>query len=302
MKFLRTLLVLGRVSNLPTVWSNCLCGWLLGIGYTGREQVDWWVFLMLALGASGLYLGGMFLNDACDAWWDREHRPERPIPAGAIREKMVWRIGIGLMATGMFFLCLPGGATAVLALLLFNTILAYNFTHKHWGGAPILMGLCRLLLILVAAAYGHTNTGVDMAFLHSATAGAATWVALVMFAYVMGLTLLAQRESVPGETEHWPLGMLVLPVILALAKDWWPFTQNVMILSLILALWIVRSVRWTWWVKEEKKNVGRTVGSLLAGIVLVDLLAVAHAPPAMAAGFICLFAMSALAQRYVPAT
>ena len=36
-------------------------------------------------------------------------------------------------------------------------------------------------------------------------------------------------------------------------------------------------------VKEEKKNVGRTVGSLLAGIVLVDLLAVAHAPPAMAA-------------------
>ena len=111
MKFLRTLLVLGRVSNLATVWSNCLCGWLLGIGYTGREQVDWWVFLMLALGASGLYLGGMFLNDACDAWWDREHRPERPIPTGAIREKTVWHIGIGLMAAGMFFLCLPGGAT-----------------------------------------------------------------------------------------------------------------------------------------------------------------------------------------------
>jgi hypothetical protein len=29
---LRTLLVLGRVSNLPTVWSNCLAGWWLGGG------------------------------------------------------------------------------------------------------------------------------------------------------------------------------------------------------------------------------------------------------------------------------
>src|SRR5260221_167869 len=29
---LRTLLILGRVSNLPTVWSNCLAGWWLGGG------------------------------------------------------------------------------------------------------------------------------------------------------------------------------------------------------------------------------------------------------------------------------
>ena len=29
---LRTLLVLGRVSNLPTVWSNCFAGWLLAGG------------------------------------------------------------------------------------------------------------------------------------------------------------------------------------------------------------------------------------------------------------------------------
>ena len=27
---LRTLLILGRVSNLPTVWSNCLAGWIMG--------------------------------------------------------------------------------------------------------------------------------------------------------------------------------------------------------------------------------------------------------------------------------
>ena len=29
---LRSLLILGRVSNLPTVWSNCFAGWWLGGG------------------------------------------------------------------------------------------------------------------------------------------------------------------------------------------------------------------------------------------------------------------------------
>src|ERR1700751_5400796 len=73
---LRTLLVLGRVSNLPTVWSNCLTGWILG-GGTG-----WLRFLLSVWGASGLYVGGMYLNDFCDAAFDAQFRKERPIPSG----------------------------------------------------------------------------------------------------------------------------------------------------------------------------------------------------------------------------
>ena len=53
---LRTLLILGRVSNLPTVWSNCLAGWLLGGGGSVRRLV------LLCLASSCLYIGGMFLN------------------------------------------------------------------------------------------------------------------------------------------------------------------------------------------------------------------------------------------------
>lgn len=302
MKTLRTLLVLGRVSNLPTVWSNCLCGWLLGMGYTGTEAVDWEVFTLLVLGASGIYLGGMFLNDACDAWWDREHRPERPIPAGDISEKAVWGTGIGLMAGGMFFLCLPGGVTGVLALLLFNTVLVYNFLHKHIPWSPVLMALCRLFLILLAASYGHVNTGTDLAFHQSPVSGAAMWTALALFTYVMGLSILAKGESAPGGTPTWLLGPLLLPVGLALMHDWWPFKQDVVVLSLIAGLWVLRSLRWTFWVEEEQRNADRSVGGLLAGIVLVDLLAVAHVEPALAAGFIGLFVLSLLAQRLVPAT
>ena len=77
-KQLRSLLILGRVSNLPTVWSNCFAGWwLAGAG-------SWNGLALLCLGATCLYLGGMYLNDAFDAQFDQQHRPERPIPSGAI--------------------------------------------------------------------------------------------------------------------------------------------------------------------------------------------------------------------------
>ena len=71
---LRTLLILGRVSNLPTVWSNCLAGWWLGGGgNTGKLP-------FLFAGTTLLYIGGMYLNDAFDVEFDRQHRKERPIP------------------------------------------------------------------------------------------------------------------------------------------------------------------------------------------------------------------------------
>ncbi len=90
----RTLLVLGRVSNLPTVWTNVLAGWFLGGGsWTG--ELGW-----LLAGVSLLYAGGMTLNDACDARWDREFAPSRPIPSGKISLRAVWIIAVLQMAAG----------------------------------------------------------------------------------------------------------------------------------------------------------------------------------------------------------
>src|SRR5476649_102240 len=81
---LRTLLILGRVSNLPTVWSNLLAGWFLAGEGSSRE------FLFpLLLGSSFLYVGGMYLNDFCDADFDARYCPERPIPAGKISRRAV---------------------------------------------------------------------------------------------------------------------------------------------------------------------------------------------------------------------
>ena len=91
---LRALLALSRVSNLPTVWSNCLAGWWLGgHGNFGNCRCCF-------LGVSALYTGGMFLNDAFDADFDRQRRAERPIPSGAISLPAVWRWGLGWLGAG----------------------------------------------------------------------------------------------------------------------------------------------------------------------------------------------------------
>src|SRR5436190_19900248 len=122
----RALLVLGRVSNLPTIWSNCLAGWALagGVPLTGdfRQMIEAPVrFLALCAGASLLYAGGMYLNDAFDVEFDRQHRRERPIPSGATPLPAVWTLGCFGLIAGMACIDWQGqanGTTAVLGVLL----------------------------------------------------------------------------------------------------------------------------------------------------------------------------------------
>ena len=130
--FLRTLLILGRISNLPTVWSNCLAGWILGGSGSALR------FILLCAGASLLYIGGMYLNDAFDAQFDQQHRRERPIPSGAISERAVWQLGFAWLALGLLLLSSLGFATAFLALLLALTILLYDAIHKIFAFSPVL--------------------------------------------------------------------------------------------------------------------------------------------------------------------
>src|SRR5882672_1844198 len=131
--FLRALLILGRASNLPTVWSNCLAGWLLGGGGEPRRLA------LLCLGATLVYLGGMFLNDAFDAQFDQQHRPERPIPSGAIQAGTVWKWGFVFLGLGWLVLGWLGNATLVLATVLVLSILIYDAVHKIFAFSPVLM-------------------------------------------------------------------------------------------------------------------------------------------------------------------
>jgi hypothetical protein len=279
----RVLLILGRVSNLPTVWSNCLVGWLLGGGGSPAR------FVLLCVGASCLYLGGMFLNDAFDAEFDRQHRTERPIPSGAINLPKVWGWGLGWLVAGMLLLSLLGKIALVLGLLLGATILLYDAIHKAITLSPLLMALCRFLLYVTAAS--AAAAGVT---------GLAIWSGLALAVYVVGLSSIARKESIRGPMQSWPCWPLGAPIVLAWIVNAGEYKIRSLVFALVLIAWVAHCLRDTYW--GATISIGRTVSGLIAGICLVDLLAVAGGTPLTGVAFVSLFLAAMLGQRYIPAT
>lgn len=281
----RTLLVLGRVSNLPTVWSNCLAGWWLG----GGE--NHWRLPLLLLGMSVLYTGGMFLNDAFDQEFDRLRRPERPIPSGKISAGAVWTCGFGQVVIGVLLLLFCGKPAAICAVILAFTIVLYDFTHKFFMASPWLMGACRFWVYVIAAA-----TGVDGVNGFPIFGGAA------LAFYIVGLSYVARGESSRGRVSLWPLVLLAAPVILAFMMNAGAYRRPAMWISGVFGLWVGRYVSFIF--SGGGTNIGWVVSNLLAGIVLVDWLAVApQLPPwGSTAVFLMLFGLTKWFQKFVPAT
>src|SRR5579883_2976384 len=138
---------LGRISNLPTVWSNTLAGAVMAGGEPWRL-----VTLLTAAGASLLYVGGMYLNDAFDREIDARERPERPIPSGLVTANAVFASGFGLILLGLGLVLWAaaeadaGWKPLLAGLLLGGAILFYDWSHKGNPLGPFFMGLCRALV------------------------------------------------------------------------------------------------------------------------------------------------------------
>jgi len=271
------------VSNLPTVWSNCLAGWWLA---GGGSRLD---LLLVSISITFLYLGGMFLNDAFDAGFDRNHRATRPIPSGAITEREVWVWGLAWLLLGLTGLVWLGAVTAVLALLLAGCILFYNAIHKIMIIAPIVMGGCRVFVYLVAA-----STGLN------GVTGESIWKGLALGGYIVGLSCLARKESAPVRIQYWPCIFLAAPILIAWLIDDGADLRAAAFCSLGLGVWVVWTLLQTF--GREHPNVGRAVSRLLAGIALVDLLAVADLSHPAAAMFLLWFLLALGLQGFIPAT
>lgn len=290
---LRTLLVLGRVSNLPTVWSNCLAGWWLG-GGGNYPQLPF-----LFIGVTLLYVGGMYLNDAFDAEFDRQNRKDRPIPSGAIPARLVWKLGVLSLALGEVCLLILGPLAGGLGLALVFCIVIYDALHKLFTFSPIVMGLCRFLVYVIAASVGLNGV-----------TGWAVWCGVAMGAYVVGLSALARKETIRVTAPRWPVWLLAVPILLTLLINDRFFRGSALMRSAVLMLWILYCLRATFWKREIK--IGRTVSGLLAGIVIVDWLAAMNmdwlasmhtlTPPDLGLIFLFLFLAAMLSQRFAPAT
>ncbi len=280
---LGTALRLGRVSNLPTVWTNTLAGAVLaGAGAFGGE------FALLLVAFTLFYTGGMFLNDAFDAAIDARERPERPIPSGAVTRGEVFGWGFGQMAAGVVLLALVGVAPALAGLTLAVAITYYDWNHKTNPLSPVVMGLCRVL-IYVGAGLAITLALPD-----------ALWIgAALLLCYLIGLTYVAKQENLERVENLWPLAFLAAPVAwgawVSMAQPvtglfWLAFTG-----WMLVALWFLR--------RRRKGDIPRAVVSLIAGIALLDALLIAGSgSPALALVALAGFGVTLFFQRYIAGT
>lgn len=144
---------LGRVSNLPTVWTNVLAACAL----SGASPSPVTTALLCAA-LSLAYVGGMYLNDAFDRDFDARFRPERPIPSGQVQASTVTTAGAAMLLASIVLVVNVAGASehgamsaTIAAALLSATIVFYNLHHKQNPLSPLLMGLCRVLVYVTAA-------------------------------------------------------------------------------------------------------------------------------------------------------
>ena len=283
---LRTLLILGRTSNLPTAWTNVLAGWFLAGGGWSLGLVG------VLVGISLLYVAGMTLNDAFDAKWDRKHAPERPIPSGAISHRAVWIMGGVQLVAGSGILVASSPVSWPWIAGLVGAILLYDAIHKRTALAVLAMGACRGLVYLVA---GSAVDGGQLGW----------WAAVGTSVYVVGITVIARSERTFDQPST--LGNRLAPLWLAaplvtgfLAAPPDPMTQLVALAWFIpLVAWCCRSLINL----EVTGAIGPMVGQLIAGIVLIDaalLGAAGHVVPALVA--LALLPVTILLQRRIPAT
>lgn len=266
MSQMKTWMTVGRVSNLPTVWTNTLAAALLASSARALAPPSSLVWILLLAMLSLLYLAGMLLNDLLDADWDQQHHNPRPITLGLVSRRQV------RLATWLALLLAAAAALGLSRLieqphwllasvtLLVGCILGYNLLHKKYAHSVWLMGACRSALYLTAAASLAMPTQP-------------IWLcALLLGVYISGLTYLARQEHLNQLLSRLPLVLMLSPLALAAYADtlwFWP----------VLLLWL-GWLGWHYWLHladPRRRQVRAFIGAGLAALPLFDALVLAVA-------------------------
>ncbi|GMQ76029.1 MAG: UbiA family prenyltransferase [Gammaproteobacteria bacterium] len=260
-------LSLGRVSNLPTVWTNMLTGVVLA-GGTLDDTRAWLLLAALTL----FYVAGMYLNDAFDADIDAVERPQRPIPAGRVSGRTVFAAGCTMLAVAIALMAAAGSVGArfddtgpwpgLAGLALAGVIVFYDRHHKNNPLSPVLMGISRMLVYIGAAVVFVVPLPRPL-----------TIAAVVLLCYLIGLTYVAKQENLGRVRNMWPLAFLAVPGLYGLmlivdapwaAPFWIAFSGWVLVALFYLG-------------RRNPGDIPRAVVSLIAGIALLDALLIAAA-------------------------
>ena len=287
---LKTLFELGRISNLPTVWSNVLAGVVIAGGTIGLQSTS-----ILIASLSLFYIGGMFLNDAFDTKFDIIERPERPIPSKKITQKMVFVIGFILLILGIFLLYIEAFTTNVfnlnlilfLGMLLSAFIIIYNKYHKNNPYSPLIMGFCRISIYFIVSAFflSYFNIHIFVA-------------SFFLLSYLIGLTYLAKQENIGYLKNQWPLLFLIAPIIYGytLIENYFSYIAlGFFVLNIFVALYFTFN--------KKIRNIKKSVTLLISGICIYDAVLIAHHGEVnLAILSLSFFVLTLFFQKYISGT
>lgn len=152
-----------------------------------------------------LYLSGMVLNDVFDAEVDAIEQPHRPIPSGCVSRQSAAALGWGMMAVALalawYLSCFVANdwRPGVIATLLAAVILLYDGALKRSRFAPLLMGECRFLNVLLGMSLTLIPWGK-----------AELLIAAGIGIFISGVTMFARNDAHASRRSKLLTGFLVL--------------------------------------------------------------------------------------------
>jgi len=189
-----------RPANLVTANADILAGFAAA-GQPSFARLPW-----LLLATTGIYGGGVVLNDVFDANLDAAERPERPIPSRRASCSVAAALGLAMLAAGVACAFRCTATSGVIGGLAATCAVLYDAAGKrHAVLGPINMGACRGLNLMLGVSAAPAQL-------------ASHWhLALIPVAYIAAITAVSAGEVHGGRRSTGLLALLLLcGVLLAL--------------------------------------------------------------------------------------
>jgi 4-hydroxybenzoate polyprenyltransferase len=200
----RAYLQLVRAPNLITAAADVVAGfslmtWLADAPF-GHPR--WHKLAALAFVSMALYASGVIFNDCLDAEKDLRHRPDRPIPSGAVPLGRAFLLGAFLTLVALIVAMFLSWATVVCAGALIVCIWAYNLPLRRTAlTGALAMGSCRFLNMLLGM-----STGTSMSYFSFRKYPDLVLAPALLGTYVVIVTLVSTYEDRPaGRSAAWVL-------------------------------------------------------------------------------------------------
>jgi 4-hydroxybenzoate polyprenyltransferase len=189
-----------RLPNIFTAVADVMMGYVV----THRSLQPWGNFALLLVTSCLLYLSGVVLNDVFDAETDAREQPHRPIPSGRVSRRSAAVAGWAMLVAGVlvaWYLSFEANdwRPGAVATLLASCIVLYDGALKRTRLAPLVMGECRMLNVLLG-----------MSLMIIPWGKAEILIAIGLGVYIFGVTLFARTDAYVSSRIRLTVGLAIL--------------------------------------------------------------------------------------------